>query len=161
MEKIVNLEKRGLVLAFDDFVNEKLEVSIRPDKIIIAPNKECYDAVWSILEQECGGDAEVLKDYLEQEYDIESPSMEDIIKHIMSLVDDYFNAGVEILHGEQYILPDKKTDFIKRLEQIDYKMVIEDLVRELFKVENTPESYPSYCKEIEQICNECVPENNY
>ena len=79
----------------------------------------------------------------------------------MSLVDDYFNAGVDILHGEQYILPDKKTDFIKRLEQIDYKMVIEDLVRELFKVENTPESYPSYCKEIEQICNECVPENNY
>ena len=72
MEKIVNLEKRGLVLTFDDFVNEKLEVSIRPDKIIIAPNKECFDAVWSILEQQCGGDAEVLKDYLEQEYDIEA-----------------------------------------------------------------------------------------
>ena len=85
MEKIANLGKRGLVLTFDDFVNEKLEVSIRPDKIIMAPDKECFDAVWSILEQECGGDAEVLKDYLAQEYDIESPKMKDIIKHIILL----------------------------------------------------------------------------
>ena len=131
MDKI-NL-MQGNVLKFADFVCEKLEVSIKPKEITIEQDKECFNAVWSIIEQQCGGDIEKLKEYLSNEYEISWPNTKDIIKYVMELVDDYFTN--------------------------DYKMVVEDIIMKLMKVENDPKSPPLYAKYLEKLCNECIPEN--
>lgn len=157
MDKI-NL-MQGDVLKFADFVCEKLEVSIKPKEITIEQDKECFNAVWSIIEQQCGGDIEKLKEYLSNEYEISWPNTKDIIKYVMELVDDYFTNGIEITQGEQYIKKGKEPHFIDSLQKADYKMVVEDIIMKLMKVENDPKSPPLYAKYLEKLCNECIPEN--
>lgn len=145
-----------MVLKYDQFVNEHLNVSIKKEDVCLSPDKECFDSCWAIIEQQCGGDVEALMKYLTNEYDIEEPTYKDVLIYIMELVDDYFNKGISFIEGEQYIKHGKKADFILALVNIDYKMCVEDLFRKLFKVDDE-DNPPMYDDEIMRTLTEYLP----
>lgn len=153
-------KNRDRFLKFDQFVkerlNERMEVKIEKDDLILTPEEECFNSCWSIIEQQCGGDVNALKKYISIEYDIEEPTSKDIINYIMEIVDDYFNKGIKIIKGEHYVKHGKMDDFIKALTEIDYNMCVEDLIRKLLKVKDK-DTPPAYAMEIFQVMAEYLP----
>ena len=80
------LEIRGNVLPFDEFVSESVDISIEGDSVSISNKDGCFEAVWQILESECGGNIEKLVEFLEKEKG--SPvRAEEVIQHIADLLD--------------------------------------------------------------------------
>lgn len=159
MEKIKLLEYRGKVLKFNDFVNERMEVEIDQDfSVGIKHDEACIKSVWSVIEQICGGDVDALMKYISDEYDIANPTSRDLILYIMGQVDDYFNNGIVINDGEQYIKQGKVSEFIDALMHIDYKMCVETLIMKLYKVEQNDENPPQYVEDLLQLVAEYISE---
>lgn len=148
------LERQGKVLKFDQFVSEHLDVEINQEEATITPDKECIDAVWSVIQQHCEGDIDKLMQYLSLEYHIEQPTNNDIVTYVMELVDEYLNNSITINQGEQYVRHGKMGGFFNALLELDYKIVVEELLRKLHKNVGSPSEPPLYIDDLIKITDE-------
>lgn len=149
------LEMRGKVMKFDQFITEKMDVDIQKDEVTITPDEDCFKSCWSIIEQQCGGDADTMMKYLTTELGIPFPSKKDLVIYVMELVDDYLNNNITITQGEQYIKHGKRNEFVDALTNIDYKSVVENLLRKLYKVDND-NNIPGYIEDLFKILDDCL-----
>ena len=129
------LEKRGNVLPFDEFVSESVDISIEGDSMSISNNDGCFEAVWQILESECGGNIEKLVEFLEKEKG--SPvRAEEVIQHIADLVCHFLKPGVTVTQGKQRLKNIKS--FCERAAEFDVWVTVEELYRKLTGTTEVP-----------------------
>lgn len=143
------LENRGNVLPFEKFVSESVDVSIDDDSISVQNDDGCFEAVWKILESECGGNIEKLVKFLEKNG---SPvRAEEVLQHIADLVGQFLKPGVNITHGKQRVKNIKS--FYERATEIDVWVTVEELYRKLAGTCEEPHrtwlpKFDALCKQI-------------
>ena len=129
------LEIRGNVLPFDEFVSESVDISIEGDSVSISNKDGCFEAVWQILESECGGNIEKLVEFLEKEKG--SPvRAEEVIQHIADLVCHFLKPGVTVTQGKQRLKNIKS--FCERAAEFDVWVTVEELYRKLTGTTEVP-----------------------
>lgn len=134
MEKIDLLKYRGNVLGFDDFtkkhlkVNETITFTLNKNGGDIQVDGDAVEAIWSVIETECGGKMENMLKFLQKGTDAVITER-DVASHIMDLVDDHLNNEVIIKKGHQYIKNFEK--FMEKSLYIDYASVVEVLMNRL------------------------------
>ena len=143
------LEKRGNVLPFDEFVSESVDISIEGDSMSISNNDGCFEAVWQILESECGGDIEKLVEYLEKENGAPVRA-EEVLQHIADLVGQFLKPGVSITHGKQRVKNIKS--FYERAAEFDVWVTVEELYRKLTGTTEVPSR--SWIPKFDEVCKQ-------
>ena len=143
------LEKRGNVLPFDKFISESVDISIEGDSMSISNNDGCFEAVWQILESECGGDIEKLVEYLEKENGAPVRA-EEVLQHIADLVGQFLKPGVNITHGKQRVKNIKS--FYERATELDVWVTVEELYRKLTGTTEVPRR--SWLPKFDEVCKQ-------
>lgn len=143
------LEKRGNVLPFDKFFSESVDVSIGDDSISVTNDDGCFESVWQILENECGGDIEKLVEFLEKENGAPVRA-EEVLQHIADLVGQFLKPGVSITHGKQRIKNIKS--FYERATEIDVWVTVEELYRKL--AGTCEEPHRTWLPKFDELCKQ-------
>ena len=143
------LEKRGNVLPFDKFISESVDIRIEGDSMSISNNDGCFEAVWQILESECGGDIEKLVEYLEKENGAPVRA-EEVLQHIADLVGQFLKPGVNITHGKQRVKNIKS--FCERAAEFDVWVTVEELYRKLTGTTEVPSR--SWLPKFDEVCKQ-------
>ena len=143
------LEIRGNVLPFDEFVSESVDISIEGDSMSISNNDGCFEAVWQILESECGGNIEKLVEFIEKEKG--SPvRAEEVIQHIADLVCQCLKPGVTVTQGKQRLKNIKS--FCERAAEFDVWVTVEELYRKLTGTTEVPSR--SWIPKFDEVCKQ-------
>ena len=141
------LEKRGNVLPFDKFISESVDISIEGESVSISNKDGCFEAVWQILESECGGNIEKLVEFLEKEKG--SPvRAEEVIQHIADLVCQFLKPGVTVTQGKQRLKNIKS--FCERAAEFDVWVTVEELYRKLTGTTEVPSR--SWLPKFDELC---------
>lgn len=161
MEKMI-LRQLGNVMKFGDFcksVNERMEVEVMtPDDVIVIHDyQEVMDAVGSLIERVSGWDFAILMKHIGEEYQLEYVSEEDLVMWVHQQVQDYFKPDVEIRGEVGAIKKGKESDFTIALQQLDFGMCVEKIIRQLKGLEENDEKYPpGYFKKMADIMDEYI-----
>ena len=164
MEKIDLLKYRGNVLKYEAFckMNERLDVDIQsPDEIIVGTELDeiITNAVSSLIEQICGWDIDILKAHIAKEFGKKNASRKDMIIWLMQQVDNYINQEIDI-KGEDFIRKDKREEFLTGLLAINYKMIIEKLIRRLRHIDDDDKYPPIYIQELIELIDDCIEDTD-
>lgn len=161
-----NLKKLNQkVLTFDEFIenknrtNERMEVEIMaPDDVVINHDySDVMNIVGSKIEQICGWDFSVLMKYIGDEYQIEFVNEEDLVMWVHQQVQDCFKPDTEIRGEVGAIKQGKESEFAIALEQLDFGMCVEKLIRKLKGLEENDEKYPpNYFKKMADLMDEYI-----
>ena len=160
MEKMI-LRQLGNVMKFGDFcksVNERMEVSISANDVLITPDQAAVlTAVGNKIEQICGWDMDILLKHIAEEYQISQASHEDLVIWIEQEVQKYFRPEVILAGGET--IKGKEAEFLIAMQQLDYGMCVEKIVRRLRGLEEEDKKYPPlYLKRMEDLVREILDE---
>lgn len=155
------LRQLGNVMKFGDFcksVNERMEVSISANDVLITPDQAAVlTAVGNKIEQICGWNMEVLLKHIAEEYQISQASHEDLVIWIEQEVQKYFRPEVIIAGGEN--IRGKESEFLTAMQQLDYGMCVEKIVRRLRGLEEEDKKYPPlYLKRMKDLVREILDE---
>lgn len=158
MEKMI-LRQLGNVMKFGDFcksVNEWMEVSISANDVLITPDQAAVlTAVGNKIEQICGWDMDILLKHIAEEYQISQASHEDLVIWIEQEVQKYFRPEVIIAGGENIM--GKEAEFLTAMQQLDYGMCVEKIVRRLRGLEEVDKKYPPlYLKRMKDLMDEVM-----
>lgn len=149
---------RGKVLTFAAFINEKMDVRLKPNGICVEPDDDVYNAVGNKIEQICGWDLDVLEQYLARIYNLSKPSKKSVMIWLTMEVSRFYNNEIS-LTGEEHIKAGKEDVFISKIRHLDFEITVERLMRKLRGLPDESAKYPptyvprladlvrTYCKE--------------
>lgn len=148
-----------LVLGFEEFVNEALEVEVKnPNEVeITSEQDDVLSKVESKIEQVSGWDIDILMDYIADQFQEKEVTQKDLIQWIMLEINKYNHADINI-KGETYIPKNKRGDFEFGMLSIDYQMMVEKIVRRLRGIEDDEEDTPVYVQSLLKLLDDCMPD---